>query len=373
MAGIYIHIPFCRKACHFCNFHFSTSLKQKERLLSAILKEIELRADYLADNKVSSIYLGGGTPSVLNEQELNSIFEKLSEFYHWDENAEITFEANPDDLEKDYLKVLQNSPVNRLSIGLQALKQDQLEWMNRSHSLQQSYQLMEDLPGHGFENISVDWLYGFPGLSEEQLIHQLEWTKQHNIPHFSAYALTVEPGTALSHNIRKGKEPLWDEELSSTHFDLIMDWVTDQPYEHYEISNFALPAKRAKHNSSYWSGSPYVGIGPSAHSYNGDERQWNVANNAAYMNALETGKLKYELESLRPEDRFNEWIMTGIRLKEGLELEELEDRYKVYREHFYKKIRQTHLKDWLLIEDGCLQLSRKGKHFADRIASHLFV
>lgn len=373
MAGLYIHIPFCRKACHFCNFHFSTSLKQKDRMLQALLKEIDIRKDELGRKEVNSIYLGGGTPSVLNKQELKQLFSKLEEHFQWTAEAEITLEANPDDLTEKFLNDLQASPVNRLSIGLQSLNESQLKWMNRSHTAEQSIQVIEKVKAFDFQNLTVDWIYGYPGLSEDQLLQQLNWMKEHSIPHFSAYALTIEPNTVLAHRLKTGKEPEWDDNLSARHFDLVMDWASENGYEHYEISNFALPAHRAKHNSSYWNNEPYLGLGPSAHSYDGKVRRWNVANNAAYMKALEDDKINFEQELLRPKDHYNEWVMTQLRLKEGISLATLQERFPQFQSHFKKALGKSGIQPLITNKENHIRLKTEGKHFADRVAAHFFL
>jgi oxygen-independent coproporphyrinogen-3 oxidase len=341
-------------------------------MLLAMVKEIALRKDELPDKTLKSIYLGGGTPSVLDAADLTLLFKTLEKYYSWSTETEITLEANPDDLNTNYLKVLQDSPVNRLSIGLQSLDQDQLEWMNRSHTAEQSRQVLKKVIQHGFRDITVDWMYGYPGLTIDQIEMQLNWMRSFGIPHFSAYALTIEPKTVLAHRVNTGKEPLWDDELSTSHFNCIMDWAAEWGYEHYEISNFAKVDRRAVHNSSYWNNEPYLGIGPSAHSYIESTRKWNTAHNAHYMKALEDGELKFEEESLSKRDQYNEWVMTNLRLKEGLAFDILKNRFPEYQNHFNSILKKQDVSSMLEIEPGHIKLNRKGKYFADRIAAAFF-
>ncbi len=374
MAGIYIHIPFCRKACTYCNFHFSTNLDRKNEFLQSLLKEIELRKDFLSEKKIQSIYFGGGTPSVLSKSELLSIFEKLSEYYDLNHLLEVSLEANPDDLTEDYIKDLSETPIDRLSIGIQSFNEKILQWMNRSHNSNQAVQAIENAQKHGFEKLTVDLIYGVPGRPLPEFEKDLEKIRNYGIVHFSAYALTVEPKTLLAHRIKKGMEKPPDETDTSEQFDFLMDYAQKHGYEHYEISNFAKPNWRAIHNSSYWKGVPYLGLGPSAHSFDGQHRYWNISNNAIYHKKISNNELPQEMEELTPIDRFNEYIMTGLRLSEGISIEKALSIFPEAEGELTKTISKME-KDGLLVctSPDNFQLSRSGKHVADYISSELMM
>ena len=372
MSGLYIHIPFCRKACHYCNFHFSTSLKSKSRMMRAIETEIEQRSSYLTDKTLSSIYLGGGTPSVLSENELIHLFETIGSYFQWSDSAEITLEANPDDLSYDYLRMLSSTPVNRLSIGIQARDEHQLQWMNRSHTAHQGRKAITDALELGFERMTIDWMYGLPKLADEEWIASLNWMKNLGIPHFSAYALTVEERTALAHKIKKGQTSVPPDEAVIRQFDLLLDWVESSPYEQYEISNFALPGNEAIHNSHYWTGVPYLGVGPSAHSFDGHHRHWNPAHNILYMKKIESGEVPLEEETYRKVDRINERIMTALRLRSGIEWSKFRADFPVFEAELRSRIASHPEKDWWIRETENVRLSREGMHYADRAAADLF-
>ena len=314
MAGIYIHIPFCRKACHYCNFHFSTSLKQKDELLAAILKEIEIQKKYLNTAEIETVYLGGGTPSVLSIKDLDILFKTLDTHFTIKDTAEITLEANPDDLSLDYLQELkQHSRINRLSIGIQSFSEEDLLWMNRAHNAIDAKACIEYAQDAGFDNLTVDLIYGAPTTSDEQWLKNMKTVFDYDIPHISCYALTVEKDTALHNLVKKGKMPPIDEEKSARHFEMLMFEMKRFGYLHYEISNFAQPNHFARHNSNYWLGVPYLGLGPSAHSFDGTSRQWNIANNAVYIKSLNDNKVPFERENLTPAQRYNEYVMTTLR------------------------------------------------------------
>ncbi|TVQ50785.1 MAG: radical SAM family heme chaperone HemW [Saprospirales bacterium] len=374
MAGIYIHVPFCRKACTYCNFHFSTNLDRKNEYLHSLLKEIELRKDFLNDNKIRSIYFGGGTPSVLSKGELLSIFERLSKYYDFNDLLEVSFEANPDDLTEDYIKDLGETPIDRLSIGIQSFNEKILQWMNRSHNSHQAVLAIENAQKYGFKKLTVDLIYGVPGRSLDQFREDLDRINKFGIHHFSAYALTVEPKTLLAHRIKKGIEKPPDETDTTEQFDFLMDYAQNHGYEHYEISNFAKPECRAVHNSSYWKGIPYLGLGPSAHSYDGQNRFWNISNNAIYHKKISNNELPHEMEELTLIDQFNEYIMTGLRLTEGISIEKALSIFPEAKKELLTTIEKME-KDGLLI---CLttdnyQLTRSGKHLADYISAELMM
>jgi len=373
MSGLYIHIPFCRQACHYCNFHFSTSLKSKDRMMNAIESEIQSRKDYLNTSNLTSIYLGGGTPSVLNKSDLSQLFETISRFFTWPETAEITLEANPDDLTPEYLRMLRASPVNRLSIGIQARDEHQLQWMNRSHTSEQGKRAIESALKQGFERMTIDWMYGLPGLSDAEWVASLDWMQNLGIPHFSAYALTVEEHTALAHQIKKGRTEVPEDHAVIRQFDLLLDWIKDSPYEQYEISNFARPGQEAVHNAQYWTGVPYLGVGPSAHSYDGKNRHWNPPHNIVYMKAIESGEIPLETEPFRMQDRVNERIMTELRLRSGLKWKSFKEDYPDHVELLKEKVRSHPRKSWWTTDAESVRLTREGMHYADQAAADLFL
>ena len=328
MSGLYLHIPFCRQACHYCDFHFSTSLARKPAVLAALAREAELRADYFgpAAAPVSSIYFGGGTPSLLSTDELNELFEVIQRHFPWEANAEITLEANPDDLTAAWLTGLRTTPVNRLSIGIQSFHEPHLQLMNRAHSAAEAAACVQLAQDAGFENLSIDLIYGIPAPDHGIWTRDLETALALGAPHLSAYALTVEPRTALGRWTEKGRFQPSTDDFTAQQFEQLTATLTSAGYEHYEISNFAWPGREARHNSAYWQGAPYLGLGPSAHSFDGrSTRQANVASNAAYLTALGKGELAATTEHLTPTDRANEYLMTALRTSRGLDLTRLRD------------------------------------------------
>ncbi len=373
MAGLYIHIPFCKQACHYCDFHFSTSLKKKEPLLLAIQKELELRAEEFTGQKVSSLYFGGGTPSLLETDELLRLIACVKENYLLANTAEITLEANPDDLDRDKIATLASTGINRLSIGIQSFLEEDLRLMNRAHSAAQSHRCLELAKEH-FENISIDLIYGIPNQTIENWQQNLNWALQYNLPHISSYALTVEPRTALKAFIDKGLIQEIDEEQVEKHFYLLIDELEKNGYLHYEISNFGKPTYFSKNNTAYWQGKRYIGIGPSAHSYDGYHRSWNVRNNSKYIASLNKGMLPLEREKLSKKDRYNEYVMTGLRTQWGISMAKLKNDFGLAYHDYLLQQSAQHLSEALLYRDGdILRVSKKGKFLADGIASHLFM
>lgn len=370
---LYLHIPFCKQACHYCNFHFSTSLGQKDALLEALLHELDLQSDYLGEAELTTVYFGGGTPSLLEIKDLARIFSKIQAIHRVDPGAEITIEANPDDLSADYLRDLRHhTPVNRLSIGVQSFQEADLRWMNRGHNAAQARDSLLTARAAGFDNITLDLIYGAPTTSDEQWRENLRIVIEAGILHLSCYCLTVEEGTALAHFVRKGQSPPVDEERAARQFDDLLDATERAGYEHYEISNFALPGQYARHNTSYWSGEPYLGIGPSAHSFDGGSRQWNVANNARYIRALAAGEVPFEREVLSLSQRYNELVMTGLRTQWGVSLERLGALDPAFAAHF-EHTAQPFLRSGQLMREGnTFCLTRAGKFLADGIAAALF-
>lgn len=375
MAGIYLHIPFCKQACTYCNFHFSTSLKLKDDFLAALQKEIALAKDYLQGAAVETIYFGGGTPSLLSAEELNRIFDALFKTFPVGELKEITLEANPDDLDAGYLKALRTTPVNRFSIGVQSFREEDLRYMHRAHNAQQADAAIKRAQDAGFTNLSIDLIYGTPGLSDTAWKENLDKVRSLGIPHFSSYALTVEEGTALYHDILKKKTTPVDAAQSAAQFGILMEKAEQMGYEHYEISNLSVPGMYAVHNTAYWQGKPYLGLGPSAHSFNGRaERRWNLANNALYIKSLLTeNKIPFEQEVLSPFDRLNEYIMTSLRTMWGCTLEHIRQQWgnneaKALLYEAEKHISKGHIR----LKDDILYLTSEGRFFADAIAGDLF-
>jgi oxygen-independent coproporphyrinogen-3 oxidase len=374
MAGIYLHIPFCRQACHYCNFHFSTSLKLKNEFVQALLKEAGLQKNYLpADSApVNTIYFGGGTPSLLSVDELHAILEALRQNFMIAADAEITLEANPDDLNAEKLNYWKQTGINRLSIGVQSFFEDDLRWMNRAHTAKQAIGNL-GLAREYFDNITIDLIYGTPTLPDDKWEQNIQQAISLGIAHLSCYALTVEPGTALASMISKHKITDVNTEDQARQFLLLMNRLQEAGYEHYEISNFALPGKRSRHNSSYWQGIPYLGLGPSAHSFNGESRQWNISNNALYIKSLNNNIIPFEKEELTESQRLNEYIMTSLRTMEGLDVQYVTSRFGETVINKLHKLSVPFIDTGKLqSQQGRLKLTNEGKLFADGIAAALF-
>jgi oxygen-independent coproporphyrinogen-3 oxidase len=372
MAGIYIHIPFCRKACHYCNFHFSTSANNIPAMAQAITTEAVLRKDYI-NEKIATIYFGGGTPSLLQIDDLRLQIDTLRDLFDVENHAEITLEANPDDINAEKLAAWKAAGINRLSIGVQSFFDEDLQWMNRAHNATQAVQSIQLAQREGFNNITIDLIYGTPTLTDEHWQQNVETAIALNIPHLSCYALTVEPKTALEKMIAANKIANVDAEKQGRHFELLMQWAQAAGYEHYEISNFAKPGMQSRHNSSYWQGKQFLGLGPSAHSFNGSSRQWNIANNALYLKSIEQGIVPFEIEQLTPTQQLNEYIMTSLRTIEGLSLLHVQQRWGLPARELIEKEASPFLQDGRMLQrGGQLVLTRQGKLFADGIAAALF-
>ena len=371
MSGIYIHIPFCKQACHYCDFHFSTSLKKKGELVNALCKELVLRKSELI-GEVETIYFGGGTPSLLSSEEMQQIFETIYSNFTVSENPEITLEANPDDLSKEQIHKFTNSQINRLSIGIQSFFEEDLKLMNRAHNATEALESIKEAKQY-FENISIDLIYGIPGMSSERWQENLEIALKLDVPHLSCYALTVEPKTALKKFIEKGIVPPVDEEVAKQHYEILLREAEKAGLENYEFSNFGKPGFHSRNNTAYWEGKPYLGIGPSAHSYDGTSRSWNVANNTKYIKSIEAGILPSETEILSKEDKYNEYIMTGLRTKKGVSLEKVESEFgKNYFDYLMKQAENPLKYEFLILESNTLNISKKGKFLSDGIAADLF-
>ncbi len=377
MAGLYLHIPFCKQACHYCNFHFSTTLNLRGEVITAMEKELELTRDYLHGQPLDSIYLGGGTPSLLTAAELARLFKKIQDIHVVTPDAEITLEANPDDLDEEKLKILQDSPINRLSIGVQSFAEADLEFMNRAHNAHEARNCIEMALKAGFDQLTIDLIYGSPTTSDVQWADNLRIAMQYDIPHLSAYCLTVEPKTALGHFVKTGKAQPVDDEQAARQFEMLITAAQARRFEQYEISNFARNRQYARHNSSYWQGAPYLGIGPSAHSFDGARtRRWNVANNALYIKALQTDtpdlQAWSEQEVLTPEERYNEYVMTGLRTIWGVDLQKVAE-LGIQFSNYFLKVADPYLKNGTIRqEENQFVLTGSGKLLADRIAMELF-
>ncbi|PLW93865.1 MAG: coproporphyrinogen III oxidase [Marinilabiliales bacterium] len=375
MAGIYIHIPFCKQKCHYCNFYTVISQKYRDGFISAILKELEQRKNYLNDKHINTVYFGGGTPSMLSVSEIGLIIDKIDMLFMLNKDAEITLEANPDDLDQNKIRELKNETrINRLSIGVQSFNDDDLQYLNRVHTGTQALKSIEVALYEGFHNMTIDLIYGIPTLTDQQWLNNLDTFFRFDLPHLSSYALTVEPKTVLNTLIEKRKMQAISENQTVRHFEVLLEQIEKQQYTHYEISNFAKEGYYSKHNSIYWLGGHYLGIGPSAHSFNGVSLQWNVANMKQYVEFEKTGTTVLEKEVLSKEQQFNEYVMTSIRTSWGCDTEHIQN---VFGDAFISNLTSLISR---FIDDGRVEkkgpiyyLTNKGKLHADGIAAALFM
>ncbi|MEI7978617.1 MAG: radical SAM family heme chaperone HemW [Bacteroidota bacterium] len=373
MSGIYIHIPFCKQACYYCNFHFSTQLKHINEMVNAICNEIDLRHNYLKEKTLQSIYFGGGTPSLLNNEQLLQIFKTIEKYFIITNDAEITLEANPDDLTEDKLLLLKQTPINRLSIGVQSFFDTDLKWMNRAHNANQAMESIAYANKIGFNNVTIDLIYGTPGLTNINWKKNIDTAINLNVNHISSYALTVEPKTALATFIEKGTYSNTNDEQAAEQFDILTNTLNENGFIHYEISNFGKAGFIAKHNSNYWKGKQYLGIGPSAHSFDNKSRSWNIANNVKYMEAINSKIPLITVEKLSKNNLINEYIMTGLRTIWGCDLNYIELEFgKNEKERIINLANKYMLTEMLTTNNEVLITTAKGKFFADGIASDLF-
>jgi oxygen-independent coproporphyrinogen-3 oxidase len=373
MAGIYIHIPFCKQACFYCDFHFSTSLKNKNEMILSLVKEIEIRKDELQNEIIETIYFGGGTPSVLSVDEIQTLIDAVYKNHNIIESPEITLEANPDDLSKEKIIELSKSPINRLSIGVQSFFEKDLKLMNRAHSSVEAKNSLSAAIDY-FDNISVDLIYGIPDCTNEEWRENIQTALGFGVSHISSYALTVEPKTALETLIAKGKIKNVDEEKAQEQFYILIEELAKANFVHYELSNFGKEGFFSQNNSSYWLGKPYIGIGPSAHSFNGKERSWNFKNNTKYIKAIRENILPIEREILTEIDGYNEYIMTGLRTIWGVSFSKIKNDFGVKYITYLEKNSQKYIdKGLLYIENEILKTTQKGKFLSDGIASDLFM
>ena len=372
MSGIYIHIPFCKQACHYCDFHFSTSLKKKDELINALTKELELRKTEFKNTTVETIYFGGGTPSLLTNAELQFIIDSVYKNYKVSNNPEITLEVNPDDLSPQRIYDLTTTPINRLSIGIQSFFESDLKLMNRAHNANEAKACLEVATKY-FKNISLDLIYGIPGASNAQWLQNIEMALSYNIPHISSYALTVEPKTALAAFIKKGIINNVDDAQAHEQFYILKDKLENQGFIHYELSNFGKDGFFSKNNSAYWQGKSYLGIGPSAHSFNGKQRGWNVRNNSKYIEAIQQNKLPIETETLTLTDQYNEYIMTGLRTMWGVSIDKVETDFgTVFKDYLIEQSKVLINQHLLYIDNAHIRVTKKGQFLSDGIASELF-
>jgi len=398
MAGIYIHIPFCKQACHYCDFHFSTSMKRKDELLAAICSEIQLRKSEIS-SAIKTIYFGGGTPSLLNKEEIDLLIAEVYRNFDVEENIEISLEANPDDLTKDKLYQLSKTKINRLSIGVQSFFEEDLTLMNRAHKALEAKECLK-MAIQYFENISVDLIYGIPGLDDKRWEENLDTIVAFGIPHISCYALTVEPKTALKKLIENGKIPAVSERDSHRQYLILLDKMKKEEYVNYEFSNFGKEGYFSENNTAYWQGKSYLGLGPSAHSFDGSIRSWNVSNNIQYTTQIQKGKLPIERETLSKTDQYNEYLMTGLRTMWGVSLNKVENYFGIKYLDYLLQQAESSINDGLLemvfvnavnpsikseeltsspkkegtsLNDKILIISEKGKFLSDGIASNLFM
>lgn len=372
MAGIYIHIPFCKQACYYCNFHFSTSLRLKEPMLQAIEKEIALSKDYLSAEKIETIYFGGGTPSMLETDEIQAIIDNIAKFHSIDAQAEVTLEANPDDLDAQKIKQLRQTPINRFSIGIQSFFDVDLKYMNRVHNANEAVNCIKRAQDAGFENLTIDLIYGTPTMNDKQWDENISTAIQLEVPHISCYCLTVEPKTALNKMVQTKKLPGVDEEQAANQFEHLMDRMEQAGFDHYEISNFGKPNFYAQHNSNYWKGVKYLGLGPSAHSFDGKNRRANLANNALYIKSLEENKIPFEIELLDDIQRYNEYVMIASRTIWGINPTVVEAFGTDFSNYFSDKIAYFISKDLIVEKNNAFVLTKKGKLMADFVAMELF-
>ena len=374
MGGIYIHIPYCKTKCHYCNFYSLASRKYFDDILSALSREVEIRAGFLPSRDIQSIYFGGGTPSLVSAPQLAKLLQTIHQHFRVDDHAEITLEANPDDLSHDAIRDYKNTGINRLSMGVQSFHDDELAYLNRIHSSRQAIESIEAARKNGIENVTIDLIYGLPNSNSQKWQENLNMLKKLKIPHLSAYALTVEPGTALHHFIRKGKINAPADDMFLEQFDQLLHFADEYGYEHYEISNFCRNGQYAKHNTAYWFGKPYLGIGPSAHSFDGKQRTWNIAHLKKYLDGIKSAKPDMQKEVLTLNQHYNEFVMTRLRTSWGVSLKELKERFPAQFVKGFIQALQKYLEKGLVYQKGdAIMLSRQGIMVSDAIISDFFM
>jgi oxygen-independent coproporphyrinogen-3 oxidase len=373
MAGIYIHVPFCKTKCHYCDFFSLATRRYRDEFFAAILKEIGFRRTYLSETPIDTVYFGGGTPSLLKIEHLRATLDEIMRQFSVSADAEITLEANPDDLSPEYLTALREAGFNRLSIGIQSFRSRDLISLNRVHDAEQAIRSVVEARSAGFENLSIDLIYGIPGLDLAGWESNLDIFLSLGIPHLSAYWLTIEQGTALAKFITKGKYPSPEEAEGAAHFNFLMEWAERHGYEHYEVSNYARPGHYSRHNTAYWQGVPYLGLGPSAHSYNGINRQWNVSNLAAYLDGIEKGALNLETEIITEKQRYNEYIMTSVRTMWGCDTASLALMNVAWAMETLRLAGKYIERGWMKESQGKLTVTGEGWFHLDGITADLFL
>ena len=373
MAGIYLHIPFCKQQCTYCDFHFSTTFEAyREEMVNSIARELVSRVSYLEDKPIETIYFGGGTPSILRKDEIAKLLETINSTFQVNPNAEISLEANPDDISVDSLKEWKELGINRLSIGLQSFKEDDLRWMNRAHTVDEAQNCVRLAQSEGFDNLTVDLIYGLPNLTLEEWRNHVRTVIDFDVPHISAYCLTVEEKTVLHKLVKTGKIDSVSDDTQGEQFLELLKMLEAKEYQQYEISNFSKPGFESKHNGNYWKGKWYLGVGPSAHSFNGTSRRWNIANNRRYLKAIEEETTCSETEELSVENQFNERILIGLRTILGVNLNELEA-VSTPPKAFYDKMGSFIESNWMIRQNSAISLTKEGRLRADYIASELFI
>ncbi|MBT1702682.1 radical SAM family heme chaperone HemW [Chryseosolibacter indicus] len=373
MAGIYIHIPFCKQACHYCDFHFSTNTSMRNEMVRSIVQELKLQQQYLDNEPIETIYFGGGTPSLLSNEELFAILDVIYASYHISTQPEITLEANPDDLSKDKLTHLYQVGVNRLSVGVQSFNDEILKFLNRAHDGTTATESIKTARDIGFNNISIDLIYAIPGLDNNEWINNIMLAVALKPQHISSYSLTIEPKTAFGNWLAKGRLTAVEDDLAALHLEILVEQLANHGYEQYEVSNFALSGYYSRHNSSYWKQKKYLGVGPSAHSYNGITRQYNVSNNAFYIKSIKKDIVPFQLEQLSRADHINEYLLTTLRTSWGCSLDYLKSKFEYDLMNHHAPYLSNLLENKLaVLQNNHLTLTKSGKLLADKISSDLF-
>ncbi|MEZ4798478.1 MAG: radical SAM family heme chaperone HemW [Flavobacteriales bacterium] len=374
MAGIYLHIPFCKQACHYCDFHFSTNVSRKSEMVEAICRELEMKASS-GNEPIETIYFGGGTPSLLSDSELTRIFQTIEKHFEIHSNAEITLEANPDDLSAEKIRQLSGTPINRLSIGIQSFYNEDLKFMNRAHNANEADRCVKHAQDIGLENITIDLIYAIPGLSSERWINNIQKAIALQVPHISSYCMTIEPKTVFGNREQKGLLQQSPDELSLEQYLILSNELKNSNFFHYEVSNFAKKGFESKHNTAYWNGVPYIGVGPSAHSFDGkNRRKWNISNNALYLKKIASNEPFFEEEVLSNSERYNETIMTGFRTAKGIDLNEISTKFEVnIKKEFSEEIGKYIRNQWMLLDGDNLRLTEEGFFRGDSISSDFFI
>ena len=374
MSAIYIHIPYCSQKCSYCNFHFTTNMQTKSLMIKAIIKEIQMQRKYLKNINLNSIYIGGGTPSILSKEDINNILNEINKWFNFSKKTEITFECNPEDLNKNKLSEIKNSGINRLSVGIQSFSNNDLKFMNRSHDANQAKYCIKKAQDIGINNISIDLIYSLPNQNKGQWEKNIKTGLELSIKHMSCYSLTIEKNTKLFHLIKKKEISELDEEISYKQYKMLIDCMKKNDFIHYEISNFCMPGYHSIHNSNYWKEKEYLGIGPSAHSFNTESRQWNVSNNQKYISEILKNKIPYTQETLSNKEKYNEHILSSLRTKWGLNLNQLKY-YCSSTQHniALKKIKKWRQSNHIKYQKGYIILTDKGKFISNYIFTDLFI